>query len=304
MAQPPESNVSSEFPFTLQSVEILGSKMAYVDSSSPNNSASGTANFLHGNPTSSYIWRNIIPHVSPKLRCVAPDLIGMGHSSKPDIAYRFADHARYIEAFLDVVVPTGKVIFVIQDWGSALGFDWAYRHKGRVAGFAFMELVRPFPTWDEAAKGKAETFNAFRDPALGRKLIIEQNAFINVMLPRGSVRTLTSIEKEYYAAPYQDEKSREPLFRWPNEIPIEGHPADVYERVEQYHDWLLQNDIPKLFFWATPGRIVSEEKAKWYLETLKNVKGVFVGRGVHFLQEDHPHQIGEEIFGWIDSVQF
>jgi haloalkane dehalogenase len=194
---------------------------------------------------------------------------------------------------------------VIQDWGSALGFDWAYRHQDRIAGLAFMEFIAPFPTWNDPMQEPAqEMFKAFRDPASGRKLIIEQNIFVDVLLPGGSVRTLTSVEKEYYGAPYQDEKSREPVYRWANEIPIEGHPEDVYELTERYHDWLLQSDVPKLFFWATPGAIVTEEKAKWYLDRLKNGKGVYVGQGRHFLQEDHPHQIGTRLRGGLMASDF
>ncbi|KAK4062903.1 hypothetical protein Trihar35433_8698 [Trichoderma harzianum] len=303
--QDPETDVSSEFPFDLKFISVEDAQMAYVDTGAPADSrhSNTTALFLHGNPTSSYLWRNIIPHVSEQVRCVAPDLVGMGASSKPSISYRFAEHARYLGGFIDQVLPKGKVILVIQDWGSALGFDWAFRHQDRVAGLVFMEFIRPFPTWDDAAQGKAqETFRAFRDEATGRKLIIEQNAFINVMLDRGLVRKLTAEEKAYYAKPYDDPAHREPLFWWPNEIPIEGHPADVYERASKYHEWLLETQVSKLFFWAEPGRIVSAEKAQWYLDHLKNVKGIFVGKGTHFLQEDHPHRIGTEMSSWLNSL--
>ncbi|PTB49895.1 hypothetical protein M431DRAFT_499911 [Trichoderma harzianum CBS 226.95] len=288
----PETDVSSEFPFDLKFVSVEDAQMAYPP-------FKNNCLFLHGNPTSSYSWRNIIPHVSEQVRCVAPDLVGMGASSKPSISYRFAEHAQYLGGFIDQVIPEGKLILVIQDWGSALGFDWAFRHQDRVAGLVFMEFIRPFPTWDDAAHSKAqETFRAFRDEPTGRKLIIEQNAFINVMLDRGLVRKLTAEEKAFYAKPYE----KEPLFRWPNEIPIEGHPPDVYERASNYHEWLLETQVPKLFFWAVPGRIVSAEKAQWYLDHLKNVKGVFVGKGMHFLQEDHPHRIGTEMSSWLNNL--
>lgn len=305
--QPPEANVSSEFPFTLNRVKVFESEMAYVDTGKPLNSehaTEGTVVFLHGNPTSSYLYRNIIPHVSPKFRCVAPDLIGMGASDKPRIEYRFVDHARYLSKFFDAVIPSGKIILVIQDWGSALGFDWAYQHQNRVAGLAFMEFIRPFPTWDSMIMGKMqETFRSFRDEVQGRRMIIEENLFIEAMMPRGLVRQLTPAEHDYYRKPYLDPASREPIFSWPNEIPIEGNPPDVNERVERYHDWLIKNELPKIFFWATPGRIVSEEKAKWYLENLKNTTGVYVGQGMHFLQEDHPNLIGTEIAKWLVSLE-
>ncbi|KAF2493257.1 putative hydrolase [Lophium mytilinum] len=302
MANPPESSISSEFPFMLQNIDVLDSKMAYIDTKNTK-ITTATAIFLHGNPTSSYIWRNIIPHVSPKLRCIAPDLIGMGKSGKPDIAYRFVDHARYLDAFLDAIVPTGKVVFIIQDWGSALGFHWASRHQDRVIGVAFMEFIRPFATWDDAGEKQGqETFKAFRTPDVGRKLLIEDNLFIKAILPGGVVRGLSPEEQAYYQAPYLDEKSREPVYRWPNELPIEGFPADVYEIAEKYHDWLLKSDVPKLLFWATPGVFVRDEQAKWYSENLKNLKTVFLGKGLHYLQEDHPHRIGSEVAEFIDTL--
>jgi haloalkane dehalogenase len=300
----PETNVSSAFPFSLQYVNILDAEMAYLDTDGPSGKASDlTAVFIHGNPTSSYLWRNIIPHVSDQVRCVAPDLVGMGASSKPYIKYKFVEHANYLDNFLDAIVPNGKIVLLIQDWGSAFGFDWAFRHQNRVAGLVFMEFIRPFPTWDDAAQGAAqETFKAFRSGEVGRKLIIDQNTFIETMLPRGLVRSLSPDEKEYYAKPYQKPESRLPLFMWPNEIPIEGHPEDVHNRATAYHTWLLETDLPKLFFWATPGRIVTSEKARWYLDHLKNVKGVFVGKGMHFLQEDHPHRIGSEMSAWLEVI--
>jgi haloalkane dehalogenase len=301
MSNPPESNISSESPFTINYVDIFDSKMAYIDTSYPTNTTT-TAIFLHGNPTSSYIWRNVIPHVSPCLRCIAPELIGMGKSSKPNIAYRFVDHARYLDAFLSVVVPEGKVVLVGQDWGSALGFDWARRHQDRVVGLVFMEFIRPFPRWDDAIKTHhQETFKAFRTPDLGRKLVIEENTFVKGLLPGGVVRTLSPAEQAYYETPYLDEKSREPVYRWPNELPIERSPTDVYEIAETYHKWLLDTDIPKLFSWATPGVFVSDEQAQWYVENLKNVKGLFLGDGIHYLQEDHPHRIGREIAEFVKS---
>jgi haloalkane dehalogenase len=300
MIQPPESDVSSDFPFTLKHVELLDSNMAYIDTDFP----AITAIFLHGHPTSSYIWRNIIPHVSPTHRCIAPDLIGMGKSGKPDIAYRFVDHARYLDLFLDAIVPTGKVVFILQDWGTILGFHWASRHQDRVAGVAFMEYIRPFPTWSDAMKEQhQETFKAFRTPFLGRTLLIEDNQFVVDILPRGVERELSSEEKVYYEEPYLDEKSREPVYRWPNELPIAGSPADVYEIAERCQEWLLKSEVPKLFFWATPGVFVSDEHAKWLVENLRNVKGVFLGKGVHFLQEDHPHRIGNEVAEFIDKLR-
>ena len=249
--------------------------MAYVDTTNASNSTT-TAVFLHGNPTSSYIWRNIIPHISTQQRCVAPDLIGMGRSDKPDIAYRFVDHARYIDAFLDVVVPTGKVLLVVQDWGSALGLHWACRNPGRVAGIALMEFIRPFETWnDMGGEGPSQDlFKAFRTPDVGRKLLTEEDAFLKMVLPGGIVRKLSPEEQSYYETPFPDAKAREPVYRWPNELPIEGLPEDVNELAVRYHEWLLQSDVPKLLFWATPGALVSERQVKWYEHNLKNVSSI------------------------------
>jgi haloalkane dehalogenase len=288
---------------------VLGSKMAYVDtgrSSESIDTTKPTILFIHGNPTSAYLYRNIIPHLSSDYRCVAPDLIGMGASDKPKIEYRFVEHARYLSAFLDAVVPQGNVVLVIQDWGSALGFDWAYQHQERTIGLAFFEFMRPFQSFEDfAPPGPVQDpFRSFRNESVGRQMIIDKNVFIEVMMGRATVRPLTAAEMEYYRTPFLDPPTREPLFRFPNEIPIEGQPAEVAERVTRYHEWLLDNELPKLFFWARPGRLVSEEKAKWYLGRLKNTTGVFVGQGVHFLQEDHPHRIGDEIAKWLASPNF
>lgn len=277
--------------------------MAYVDTANTH-SASTTAVFLHGNPTSSYIWRNIIPHVSSKLRCVAPDLIGMGLSDKPDIPYRFVDHARYLGAFLDSVVPEGKVLLVLQDWGSGLGLDWASRHPERVVGLTLMEFIRPFKTWNDVGEGPAlDMFKAFRTPNVGRQLLVEENAFLKLVLPGGVVRKLLPEEQAYYETPYLDPKSREPVYRWPNELPIEGFPEDVHKLAVQYHEWLLETNVPKILFWALPGAFVREEHAKWYEEKLHNAKVIFLGDGVHYLQEDHPHRIGREIASFMEGVE-
>ncbi|KAK0755199.1 hypothetical protein N5P37_012021, partial [Trichoderma harzianum] len=282
----PEPNISSEFPFELHVIDVLDGKIAYIDTGNSLNDDIGITHiFIHGNPTSSYIWRNIIPHVMPKARCIALDLIGMGSSSKPNISYRFHEHAEYLDKFLEKVVPTGKVILVTHDWGSALGFDWAFNNEHRIAGLVFFEFVRPFPTWEDASQGDIQqAFRSFRVEQTGRKLLIDENAFINKVLVDGIARSLS------------------PLYRWPNEVPIEGVPVDVNERLTKSHDWLLQADIPTLLFWADPGWVIRAEKAQWYLNTLRNAKGIFVGKGYHFLQEDHPHRIGTEILDWSQNI--
>ena len=299
-------NISPNFPFALQRVKVLDAEMAYVDTAPEQSSLEKPVIlFLHGNPTSSYLWRNIIPHVSNQTRCIAPDLIGMGASDKlPHLTYRFIEHALYLDEFIAAVIPrTQPVVLVVHDWGSGLGFHWARRNAHRVAGLSFMEFLMPL-TWETfKAGGKEEIFRAFRGPPeIGRKLIIEENFFVEKFLPGGVVRGLTEKEMEHYRAPYAEPSSREPLYRWPNEVAIEGKPADVAAIVETYHAWLLESEIPKLFFYATPGVIVGEELASYYRETLKNTKTVNIGPGRHWIQEDNPHLIGSELAKWMEQV--
>ena len=302
-----EKEISPDFPFTLQRVKILDAEMAYVDTASTQDSHQQPVMlFLHGNPTSSYLWRNIIPHVSSQARCIAPDLIGMGASDKlPHLAYRFIEHALYLDEFIAAVIPTEQeVILVVHDWGSGLGFHWARRNSHRVAGLAFMEFVPPTLTWKNFEEGGvASAFQAFRGPPeVGRKLLLEDNVFIENVLPGGIVRSLTEKEMEHYRAPFLEPSSREPIYRWPNEVPIEGKPADVYAIAEEYHAWLLGSEVPKLFFWATPGVVIGEELAGWYRKTLKNTRSVGIGPGRHYLQEDNPHLIGGELAKWMEQV--
>lgn len=303
MALPYESNVSAEFPFTLRRLDVLQSYMTYIDTGAPQTDRQEVALFIHGNPVSSYLWRNIIPHISPYHRCIAPDLIGFGSSGKPSIPYRFTDHAAYLSAFISTVLPDQKLILIVQDWGSALGFNWASQNSERVLGIAFWEFLRPFPKFDDLVTGPSQAlYRSFRDPVQGRVLTIEQNAMIERVLPNAMMRPLTQLEHDAYRQPFLEQGAREPLYRVPNELPIEGQPVDVWEIWEKYHEWFLESEAPKLLVWAKPGRLVTEKKAKWYLEQLKNVKGVCVGEGLHFLEEDHPKKLGTEIGKWISEI--
>ncbi|KAM0263199.1 hypothetical protein ACHAQJ_001354 [Trichoderma viride] len=211
--------ISAEFPFEKQRVDVFGSQIAYVDVGVSEGYATV---FLHGNPTSSYVWRNIIPHVSGKSRCVAPDLIGFGDSDKiAGLQYRVADHQRYLDAFLNAVLQVEKITLVIHDWGSALGFDWARRNEKRIAGLAFFEFVLPTPSWDVFPPAVADQFKSFRDPKLGWELLINQNVFIEKVLPLNILRQLSEEEMTQYRRPFLELESREPLWRFPNEIPTE-----------------------------------------------------------------------------------
>jgi len=280
----------------LKRIEVLGSQMAYLEAGE-----GPVILFQHGNPTSSYLWRNVIPQVAPYARCIAPDLIGMGASDKPDIAYRVEDHARYFEAFIEALNLTDLVL-VLHDWGSALGLDWARRHEDRVRGLALMEFMWPIPTWLDVDSGGAEAFRAFRSDQ-GRKLLIDQNSFIERILPGGILRTLTDEEMTAYRKPFLDPASREPVYRFPNELPIAGVPADVWAMAEAYRAWLLETEVPKLFFWAEPGALISPRLAAWLQTRLKACKSVPLGPGRHFIQEDHADLIGREIAEWLSAVR-
>ena len=280
----------------MKQVEVLGSRMAYVEAGE-----GSVVLFQHGNPTSSYLWRNVIPHVAPHARCIAPDLIGMGRSDKPDIAYRVEDHARYFEAFIEALGPE-KVVLVLHDWGSALGLDWARRHEERVRGLALMEFIWPVPTWLELDPRGAEVFRGFRSEQ-GRKLLIDENLFIEQALPASVVRTLTDAEMDAYREPFLDPASREPVYRFPNELPIAGSPPDVWAMAEAYQAWLLDTDVSKLFFWAEPGALISPKRAAWLQARLKACKSVPLGPGRHYVQEDHADLIGREIAQWLPTLR-
>jgi haloalkane dehalogenase len=278
-------------------VDVHGSRMYYLEEGE-----GSPVLLLHGNPTSSYLWRNVIPHVSSGARCIAPDLIGMGRSDKPDIDYRFSDHARYLEGFIEAL-GLGDVVLVLHDWGSGLGFDWARRHADRVRGLAFMEaILAPVPSWDVFPEGAREMFQAFRTPEVGWDLIAKQNVFVEQALPASVVRKLSDEEMDAYRAPFPDEASRKPVWRWPNEIPIEGEPADVAEAVGAYSAWLQEREVPKLLFAATPGALITAPVVEWARSALPNLEVVDLGEGIHYVQEDHPEEIGRGIARWLAEV--
>ncbi len=284
--------ISAAFPFQSKFVEVHGSKMHYVEEG-----AGDPVLFLHGNPTSSYLWRNVIPHVSPLARCIALDLIGMGKSDKPDLEYRFVDHSKYVEGFIEAL-GLRDITFVIHDWGSALAFHYARRHEENVKGLAFMEAIVRTLTWDEWPEQARQMFQAFRTPEVGEKMLIEQNMFVEAVLPGAILRKLTEEEMNRYREPYVDPPSRKPTWRWPNEIPIEGEPADVTKIAQAYSEWFGKSDVPKLLLYAQPGAIMREPLVEWCRNNMRNLKTVEIGPGAHFVQEDQPHAIGEAIAEW------
>lgn len=289
--------ISSEFSFEGHYVPVKGSKMYYVDKGEGD-----PILFLHGNPTSSYLWRNIIPYAAPHGRAIAVDLVGMGKSGKPDIDYRFATHAEYLEAFIDALELT-NITLVVHDWGSALGMDFARRNPDRVKSIVFMEAIvapaMPIPSYEAMGDG-GEFFRNVRIAGVGEEMILLDNMFVEVVLPElGTVRKLTDVERQAYRAPYSTPESRKPTLVWPREVPIAGEPVDVLEIVERNGVWLHETNIPKLMFYAEPGAFGGPEVAAYFAENLKNIETNYVGPGYHYIQEDHPHMIGRELADWL-----
>jgi len=274
-------------------VRVLDTELAFVDTG-----AGDPVVFLHGNPTSSYLWRNVIPHVAGGARCLAPDLVGMGDSGKaPGSSYRFVDHARYLDAWFDALGLDRNVTLVVHDWGSALGFHWARRHPERVRGLAYMEaLVRPM-TWQEWPEPARKIFQAMRSPA-GEEVVLAKNVFVERLLPASVLRGLTPEEMERYRAPYREPgESRRPTLTWPRQIPLDGEPADVAEIARAYADWLVRSPVPKLFVNGDPG-FLATGAVRDFCRTLPNQQEVTV-KGTHFLQEDSPDEIGRAVAAFV-----
>lgn len=260
--------------------------------------------FLHGNPTSSYLWRNIIPHLSDSYRCVAPDLIGMGESDKlpdsgPD-SYTFVQHRGYLDLLLDQLDLGDRITLVIHDWGSGLGFDWAHRHPDRVIGIAYMEAIVAPVTWADWPESARSIFQAMRGEA-GEQLILEKNVFVERILPASIIRDLTPEEMDAYRRPFAESgEARRPTLTWPRQIPIVGETPDVCAIVADYGEWLSTSEVPKLFINADPGSIlVGEQRA--FARSWPNQTEVTV-RGTHFVQEDAPDEIGAAIRSWRSAL--
>ena len=291
-----EKPISPDFPFKSNYVTVHGSKIHYVDEGKGE-----PILFLHGNPTSSYLWRNIIPYVTDKARAIAVDLIGMGKSDKPNIDYRFFDHVKHVEGFIETL-GLKNITLVIHDWGSALGFHYAMRHENNIKGIAFMEAILMPTTWAVFPEPVRKIFQGFRTPEVGWDMLVNKNMFIEEILPSSIIRKLSEEEMNNYRAPFIDSTSRKPIWRWPNEIPIENEPADVTEAVNNYNQKLQASDIPKLLFHATPGALIPAELVGWCQQNLKHLKTVDIGQGSHYLQEDNPHLIGSELASWYKNL--
>ena len=276
-------------------VPVLDSHMAYVEV------GVGTPIvFLHGNPTSSYLWRNVIPHLEAAGRCLAPDLIGMGRSGKTaGGAYRFVDHARYLDAWFEAL-GVANATLVMHDWGSALGFDWARRHPDRVRALVYMEAIVQPVTWNDWPDTARKIFQALRSSA-GEEMVLQKNVFVERILPASVLRTLTPEEMDHYREPFRRPgESRRPTLTWPREIPVEGEPADVVAIVEAYGKWLAASPVRKLFVNAEPGSILVGAQRE-FCRAWPNQDEVTV-KGTHFIQEDSPREIGEAIRGFVGRL--
>jgi len=289
--------ISTNERYTKKKAKILEEyTMSFVDEG-----AGDPIVLLHGNPTSSYLWRNIIPHLTGLGRCVAPDLIGMGDSDKlknsgPD-SYSFIEHRKYLDALLEEIGVTEKVTFVIHDWGSALGFDWAYRHPDKVKAIVYMEAIPIHYDWSDWPEDASRIFQGFRSPA-GEEMILDKNYFVELVLPNSVIRKLSTAEMDVYRRPFLNPgEDRRPTLTWPRQIPIEGEPKEVVEIVTAYSEWLSKSDIPKLFINAEPGSILVG-RARDFCRTWSNQEEVTV-TGKHFIQEDSPDEIGQSIANFI-----
>ena len=282
-----------------KTVKVLGKKIAYVEMG-----AGEPIVFLHGNPTSSYLWRNVMSRVIDLGRCIAFDLVGMGDSEKLDDSgperYTFAEHSRYLDAAIDALGIEERVALVVHDWGSALGFHWANRNREAVRGICYMEaIVRPM-TWEEFPQDARSVFQGFRSPA-GEQMVLERNLFVEAVLPGSIMRKLSDAEMDEYRRPYTEPgESRRPTLTWPRQIPIDGEPEDVVAIAQDYARWLSQSDIPKLFVNAEPGALIAGANRE-FCRTWPNQTEITV-QGSHFVQEDSPVEIGEAIRNWLPTL--
>jgi haloalkane dehalogenase len=300
VAHPSWALSDSGFSYKKSRFAVLGHEMAFVDAGNGD-----PVVFLHGNPTSSYLWRNILPVIQKTHRVIAPDLIGMGDSDKPDIGYTYRDHVDHLHGLLDAL-DLQNATLVVHDWGSALGLDWATKNEGRVKGVAFMEAILPpgAPAPNYKAIGPfGDLFKAWRTPGVGEKMILEDNFFINEVLAKMGVATpLSDDVLARYNSYYPTTASRRPLLQWPREVPIGGVPAHSVAAVKRYSRWFFESDIPKLMIHAEPGALIPLAAAKYLKANLKNLTTVNIGAGVHYLQEDNPDAISLALKDWLETL--
>jgi haloalkane dehalogenase len=288
-----EENIDDSFPYESKFIKIFGSNMHYVEEGEGE-----PILLLHGNPTSNYLWRNVIPHLTPHGRVIAPDNIGMGKSDKPDIDYTLADHVRYMKAFIEAM-DLKNVLLVVHDWGGGIGFDYAMRHQENIRAIALMETVVKPMSLKPMDPGTRYLMGQLRDPEAGRKLIVDENYFIEKIVPMYAGRDLTEKEMAAYRAPYLEPEHRKPILVWPSEVPFDGHPVHNHRRVGQTYELLKASDIPLLLLSAQPGAVMTDELVAELKRDLPRMKTQDIGPGLHFLQESQPTAIGEALSKWI-----
>lgn len=285
--------ISAAFPFESKYIDVHGSKMHYIDEGEGD-----PILFLHGNPMSSYLWRNIIPHLSGQGRCIAPDLIGMGKSDHPDIPYRYDDHYRYLCGFIENLGIGSNVTLVIHDWGSGLGFRWAHHHADDVKAIAFMEAMIRTMSLDDMPGSLRMAMRMMRAPVTGWLMVSVANIFLKKMVPDLTHAKLSPEALAYYRSAYPTVASRRAILQWPRELALDGKPADNSAVVEAYRQWLTETEVPKLLFHGNEGVAIKAPEIAWCQENLSNLDIVDLGDGIHFLQETHPHTIGTELSKW------
>lgn len=293
----PAVTISEDLTIPRSEVAVLGSTMSYLEQ------GEGEAVvFLHGNPTAAYLWRNIMPYIAETHRAIAPDLIGMGHSGKPEIDYTFADHAAYLDAFI-AAMDLDQITLVSHDWGAALAWDYARRHPDSVVRLTFMEGVLPpaFPqaSYDAMGEEMGGMFRALQDPEQGYEMVIEGNMFVEGILPMMINRPLGEAAKAEYGAPYGDVESRLPTWMWPREVPIGGQPESSVTLMEDIASFMSETDMPALLTYAEPGVLVPPQAVPFYTNLIGDLETAFIGQGLHFIQEDQPDAIGRAIADWL-----
>lgn len=289
--------IEEELSVERKSITVLGSKMTYLEQGEGD-----VVVFVHGNPTSSYLWRNVIPFVSDSSRAIAVDLIGMGHSDKPNIDYTFSDHYRYFSAFVKTL-GAKQITVVGHDWGAAIAWEYARNNPEKVTRLAFMEGVLPpgfpVPSFESMGEEMGGMFKAFKDPVMGHKMVIVDNMFVEQVLPSFVNRTLGAAAMKEYRSPYLSEESRKPILVWPREVPIAGEPENTKNVMEKIAEFMGKTKMPVLLLYASPGVVTPAQAVPWYVERIKSIETSFVGTGFHFIQEDQPEVIGRGLADWI-----
>ena len=290
------STISAEFPYESKYLTVNGSEIHYVEEG-----LGDPILFIHGNPTSSYIWRNIIPHLSSDARCIAVDLIGFGQSGKPDIDYGFTDTYGYLEGFIKKMGLI-NITLVVQDWGSGLGFHYANLNRDNIKGLAFMEAMYKPTLLKDMPKAKQLAMTLIQTKALSWLMLGMANQFVKYMLPEYVERSLSKSEMAAYSNPFKTLKSRKPVWVFPRDVPVDGKPVHTAKAVGDYHQWLTQTQLPKLCFYADPGMLIPIEDVPWIKENLPNITMIDLGKGTHYVQEDYPHEIGKGLLTWYRGI--